>query len=332
MDNDGCYIFRLPGDKSFQAYKGNVENGLTPDSFIISPFDINLSPQISISSDEKLSLDTFPFSLLEESPIQLYPATFKKKHHRNVDFIISQLNEREKCVSCRYIPDDSRRINLKESFLNLHYAFPQCMVFCFYTPQSGTWIGASPELLLKKKENTLTTMALAGTRPSKDSPEEWDKKNIEEQEIVTDYIKSVLSSHGIPVKIENPLSTHKAGAVEHLRTDISGDSSELTCFEIKNLLDDLAPTPALCGFPKMKAFQLIKETEKFPREYYGGFFGPYYSDGNFNFYVLLRSLKAGKEGWAIYAGGGITSDSLPEEEYRETERKAENIISHLIFK
>jgi len=76
---------------------------------------------------------------------------------------------------------------------------------------TGCWIGASPELLLEASGNGVKTMALAGTRAAGES-REWDCKNLEEQQMVTDFISETLSGNGLDISI-SPLYTRNAGKV-----------------------------------------------------------------------------------------------------------------------
>lgn len=332
-DEFGYYIYRLPETTSIIAAKGTIKEGLHPGGFVVHPFDSSLFPIFTIEKIKELDLDTFPFDELEGVNLILEKETSSDEHIHRVSNVIAQLCEGEKCVLCRNINHSSGNIALKKSFLSLLQAFPHAMVYCFFSSVSGCWIGASPELLLRKKGIVLTSMALAGTRKAESNIRAWDNKNIEEQEIVTHYIADVLQHYCNHVKISNSLSTHKAGMVEHLRTDINAELSNVPdALNIGSLLEDLTPTPALCGYPKEKARRIINNTESFSREYYGGFIGPYGKDGDFDYFVLLRSLKIGKDGWCFYAGGGITPSSIPEEELKETERKANSILKYIIQK
>ncbi len=88
----------------------------------------------------------------------------------------------------------------------------------------------------------------------------------------------------------------------------------------------LSPTPALCGFPVESAMRIIDVCENFDRSYYGGFCGPYQNEGDFNFFVNLRSLRLTPAGCALYAGGGINEMSAPDDEWLETENKLSTLL------
>jgi isochorismate synthase len=75
------------------------------------------------------------------------------------------------------------------------------------------------------------------------------------------------------------------------------------------------------------ALEFIQKKEKHDREYYAGYLGPVGFTDMLNLYVNLRCLKVYSNCVALYIGGGITLDSVPEEEWQETEIKAETLLS-----
>ena len=341
---DSFFIYRLPGDSSFHGGAGTPRNGIHP-GFVLSSFyndeaalltieaekDFSISDltlfQDILNNDESFSKELFQRALypLPESSIS------KEQHLKNVADIIKALGNREKAICCAPICGDDT-LNLTQSFLNLAESFPTAFVFCFYSPQSGIWIGASPELLMKKNEKQLCTIALAGTRPA-GTAEDWDEKNIEEQKLVTDYIASVLDAYSLTFHFDSPPITKNAGSIEHLCTSFYIDSpKKFDKIWLSRFLSDFSPTPALCGMPKNKAYNLIKRTEIFSRGYYGGFIGPYNSDDDFSFFVLLRALRVERKRWCFYAGGGITKSSDPQMEWDETRRKASSILDKISYK
>ena len=222
--------------------------------------------------------------------------------------------------------------------------------FCYFWhhPKVGTWLGATPELLLKKENRQITTMSLAGTQPvkSNDNPI-WKYKEIEEQRLVTEYISSVLETKVINLNISKVESV-KAGNLWHLRTSISG---QIKMGGLKELLCELDPTPAVCGLPKETAEEFIKNNENYDREYYTGFLGElnfkeeYHRsatvrnpeskacmsvENKTELFVNLRCMKLENNIASIYVGGGITTDSDPEREWKETVDKSATLLK-IIF-
>lgn len=205
-----------------------------------------------------------------------------------------------------------------DAFVNLAKSTPSAFTFIFNHPDTGAWIGASPELLLSGNNGICRTMALAATKPS-DSSRPWSKKEIIEQRIVSEFISDSLKQLGIPFICSNAYN-RKAAGVQHICTDFSAQCPKLL---IHPLIAELHPTPALSGFPQKEAIDFITRHETHHRNYYGGFLGPESAQGDFRFYVNLRSMQFDKEKCCIYVGGGFTADSSPIDEWYETEIKAQ---------
>ena len=92
---------------------------------------------------------------------------------------------------------------------------------------------------------------------------------------------------------------------------------------MNTLLRNLAPTPALCGYPRREAMEFIRHYEGYPREFYGGYLGELNLAGekSAELYVNIRCMQVRKGELLLYAGGGILSDSDPVQEWDEIERK-----------
>lgn len=191
--------------------------------------------------------------------------------------------------------------------------------------ETGTWIIATPELLLYADSVWARTMSLAGTRPA-DTDEPWDTKNIEEQAIVTRFILDEWRRIGLDPVAEAPM-TLRSNRVEHICTRINARlSSEI---DIDTILEHTSPTPAVCGMPRYDARHLIEQHEAHSRGLYAGYIAVAHGD-TIRAFVTLRCARLDADGsFAVYAGGGITADSIPENELRETRLKASAIIEAL---
>ncbi|MFQ6614544.1 MAG: chorismate-binding protein, partial [Fidelibacterota bacterium] len=180
----------------------------------------------------------------------------------------------EKVVLARtYLTNE--KIEPLRFFPVLRRLYPHAFVSLVATPEYGTWIGASPELLLAVNEiQQFRTVSLAGTEPVNDSrePVKWTEKEFEEQAIVSRYILNRIQNQGIDeVHVEGPY-THQAGNVYHLRTDITGSLRSRTgVVQASRLAELLHPTPAVCGRPKKQALEFIRATEPFHRKLYAGY-------------------------------------------------------------
>jgi len=191
------------------------------------------------------------------------------------------------------------------------------------------WIGASPEPLICARENELFTVSLAGTRPYSESNMDfsnWNHKELVEQEYVTKNIVNVLEEYEIKDYKKKGPYTKKAGKLIHLRTDFSFQYSEVGD-KLALLINALHPTSAICGMPKEKSLGFIKGMEKHNREYYAGFLGPVGIDDRLQLFVNLRCMKVLENELALFIGGGITDESVPEDEWEETEIKADTLLS-----
>ncbi len=210
--------------------------------------------------------------------------------------------------------DIAGRFSAARIFLNACASCPHAMVSLVHG-SCGTWIGASPEILMQGSlAGGWQTMALAGTRKS-GTEGAWDDKNRHEQAIVADYIRQVLTPAAADLT-ESEAYTFQAGGVEHLRTDFAFSTKE--SMRIQDVVHSLHPTPAVCGLPKERAQQCILTTETQDRRYYSGFLGFWDNGQACSLYVNLRCLKLSQQGVRLYAGGGILPQSDPDSEWLET--------------
>ncbi|WP_163273792.1 isochorismate synthase [Dysgonomonas sp. 511] len=198
--------------------------------------------------------------------------------------------------------------------------YPANFVFLSNTPETGAWMGISPELLVAQHGDTYKTVALAGTKQAGSG--DWDDKNLEEQQIVVDYMQQQISAIGCDMQTSDTF-TAQAGYVEHLKTKFSFRLKD--GHRIGDLLHLLHPSPAVCGFPKEEAFAFINENESYDRRYYSGFVGSLGMDGGSRLYVNLRCMQIGSDILRLYAGGGILPTSGLEKEWEETENKLQTI-------
>lgn len=202
--------------------------------------------------------------------------------------------------------------------------YPRLMVMLFSTPVTGTWLMATPEILLETKHNTVQTMALAGTMPYSEGYAEWSEKNKTEQHVVEKYIEDTIAPFATNIIKDGPY-TARAGNLQHLRTDFRFQMHE----PLGRLIARLHPTPAVCGQPKHDARQFILQHEGINRRYYSGFAGPLNVQGESHLYVSLRCAELFCDHAELYAGGGIMPDSQRDAEWQETESKMNTIANVL---
>ena len=312
------YSYRLPGDLmiSFGSSEKIIE-GIGEPGFVIGMFNPEI-PFLTIpyKATSRMSVGETLYNYPEHS-------TGSEDYRREVEGIVSDIDNipGRKVVACR-VEIRNRPLDLAATFFDFCRKFPETMVFCFSSKVTGCWIGASPELLLKCHGGNLETMSLAGTRKAA-GREVWDKKNDEEQLIVTEYIVKILQKHGLTPEIGERF-TKITGEIEHLCTPISALKTQN--LHLYDLLKDLSPTPALCGNPKEFALHEIKKYENFDRGCYGGFCGPFHSEEDFSLNVVLRCASYQENRYNVYVGGGITNRSEFSEEWKETNLKLRNMF------
>lgn len=341
------YVARYPGmgDRFFAGAADYVSEGIGGEGFSLAPFFhtdriISIPHQYSLREASEYSLPlksgidgllnqvNFPFP--EES-------TTEDEYCGEIQNIKESLSATGgKIVASRALVIE-KKVDIAATYLNLCWKYPSAFVFLFKLNNSQIWMGASPEVLLIRDGEKGFTMSLAGTRLS-DTDGEWDDKNVEEQQIVTKYIADTLGSLGISTAPEETF-TLKAGPVEHICTPVVANFETITSSTTppRNLtpgmiLGKLAPTPALCGYPRREAMEVISKSEKFERAFYGGYCGLTFSDSSYALFVNLRSMRVEADKCALYAGGGITLKSQPDAEWEETERKLSTIQKNIIEK
>lgn len=247
-------------------------------------------------------------------------------------------------------------VDAKQLFLKACKSYPRMFVALVSTPESGTWLMATPEVLVEKEKTIFHTMALAGTMAlhgrhlTFDTPPGtasrnmsaattewgqqlgWTDKNIEEQRFVATYILERLKQLADDIEEQGP-RTVRAGNLVHLRSDFL-----FTLREGKGLgalLEALHPTPAVCGVPKDATLDFILKNEPSPRRYYSGFCGPLnlhtsadeQTAADTSLFVSLRCMQIDGRTCMLYAGGGLLKESEEQQEWEETEAKMQTMRS-----
>lgn len=235
------------------------------------------------------------------------------------------LNNVKKVVIARKETIEISQFNIIKTYKTLIQKYPSAMVYCWFHPKIGLWMGATPELLCKLKENHFTTVALAGTQIANSNENViWGNKEKIEQQLVTDFMVHKLKVDIQNLKLSNPY-TVKAGHLWHLKTDIEGELNLKS--NLKKIIQKIHPTPAVCGVPKRAAKNFIIKNEGYNREFYTGYLGEININLTTELFVNLRCMKIIDNNISIYVGGGITKDSIPEFEWNETVTKAETMKS-----
>lgn len=251
-------------------------------------------------------------------------AAYQEKLVKVIDFI--KANQLSKLVISRrkLVQFNDSKLSLSQTFLNLCESYKNAFVY-FFMKDGKCWLGAFSELLGKfdKETSIFSTMSLAGTIPV---DENWTNKEIEEQKPVTSFIENILLKYADEVK-KSETYDHISGNIKHLRTDFN---TEISKEDLENIISELHPTPAVCGIPKEICQNAIENFESHPRNFYAGYI-KVETEENVQYFVNLRCAEFFKNAALIYVGGGITAESSPEKEWRETELKSEAVLKNLSF-
>ncbi len=234
-------------------------------------------------------------------------------------------NTFQKVVLSRCIHENKARVfSISKMYSALCVKYPDAFVYVINHPESGTWMGVSPEILLSKEGDLYKTASLAATKALTKSsdPINWTEKEMDEQEIVSQSILSNLQNLGALEIDQNGPVNKTAGNLVHLQSIFSYKFSG----EYDKITKLLHPTPAVCGQPKEESLKFILEQEGYNRSYYTGYLGPV-NKRSISLFVNLRCMQIFPSKLVLYVGGGITADSNSIEEWKETENKAQTLLS-----
>ena len=311
-------IYSFPNQNGFKTI---IPNDTEKDCFTFQPFEKQF-PTIAFKGEEqaielnncKYPLD-FKNSDKTKSTTQI---TYKKGFDIIKQAIIK--GEVSKVILSKLVVKPFDSTNTFQLIQQLRNQFPSAFIYCVNHQETGSWIGATPELLLKEGEGIANTVALAGTKMTEEI--KWTNKEYEEQNIVRNYIEEVMTKLGLSYQV-SPLETIQSGKLFHLMNKIKiklNNNSDLL-----GIINLLHPTPAIAGLPKEKSLDVIKKAEDHYRKYYCGVIGVTNKDIS-AYYVNLRCGQVQKNSITAYAGGGITSDSDFEAEWIESTEKSKSLL------
>ncbi len=194
--------------------------------------------------------------------------------------------------------------------------------------------GCTPELLVRKRGQSVESMCLAGTCPAGDDTAEAkrladglmaDAKNRAEHEHVVHFMREVLGRICHDVDIPKTPQILSLSHVQHLHTPVS--AKVLEGVDLPEVMGDLHPTPAVAGTPVGEAKMLIRQIESYNRGFFAGACGYIDGDGDGAFSVGLRTGVFDGEGGWVYAGCGIVEGSVADDEFDEIDMKLKTILS-----
>lgn len=331
-------FFRLPHAREYTMVEGATQelmscvqlNGLS--GFVVAPFEVKPGQPIVVIRPERVTKALCPSASTEGTYVPSAPSSPSPNYHIDFSNFHAQLLQAtfRKIVLARCSEESAPQpTDTVQLFHRACQLYPRMFIALVHTPQSGTWLTATPEILLEGCGSDWRTIALAGTmrlEPDQLGGEgesvTWSTKNIEEQRIVATYIAECLEQFADDFHEEGPRTVRAANLV-HLRSDFTFRLASKDC--IGELIQTLHPTPAVCGLPKREAFRFIIHNEHTPRRYYSGFMGMFDPEAETHLYVSLRCMNIAADGFHLYAGGGLLKGSTEEQEWQETEAKLETM-------
>jgi isochorismate synthase len=336
-----------------------------PEGFIFSPFDKQktscfLKADLSFSFSNGLLLEPKnPTEISSQNWLQevvskvllkkVKPHYSKKNtvdisldRNKFEQLVQQSIQQIEAGVFEKIVPSRSKSIELPEAFdaleafQKLCNAYSNAMVSFISIPTIGTWLGATPELLVAVEAKTIfKTVALAGTKIFEEGINlknvAWTQKEIEEQALVSRYIINNFKKIRLREFEEHGPKTVVAGNLMHLKTEFSVDMKVTNFPQLGSvMLNLLHPTSAVCGMPLETSLEFLQQHEGYDREFYSGYLGPVNMNNNFNIFVNLRCMQLFEGQAIVYAGAGVTVDSVPEHEWEETEMKLNTLLNVIL--
>ncbi len=327
-------LFRLPNEDKIYFIKGqmlditkNVNFNSDKPCFVVSPYaQKNMAYIIFIDEIEEWNNETFELHYNTNFNTNTSQKEYKNYVSQAIGAIKNKHNVNK--IVCARVKNIDKKRTFDEYifFKKLSQNYPSAFTYLISSPTTGTWLGASPELLLQYKNSTITTVALAGTLPNDDA-KQWSKKEIIEHKWVEDFITETLNSFAKNI-LQSKANTIVMGNIKHIKSvfisNLKNDKN--TALE---LLKKINPTPAVCGLPQGFANNFIQKNEGFERQLYSGFIGLLNYKKESQLYVNIRCAQILKNSINLYAGAGITASSIPQKEWVETENKIAALDSFL---
>ena len=221
-----------------------------------------------------------------------------------------------------------RDLDIRVILRRLAGRYPDC-----YTFACANLVGATPELLIRRQDDDVSSLVLGGTAPrGRDAAEDErlgaallaSAKEREEHEYAVVGVRAVLAARCDRLKMDSAPSLRRFANVQHLATWITGrlgGGQAASEHSVLALADALHYTPAVCGTPAEPAMELIRDLEAMDRGRYAGPVGWVDARGNGEWGIALRCAQVDGRHARLFAGCGIVAGSDPEAELAETQAK-----------
>ena len=273
------------------------------------------------------------------------PKNVKVKSNTSKSRFLSMVNKAKKYIKLGDIFQVvlSQRFEAKltkkpiDIYKKLRVTNPSPFMF-FFNFNDFQIIGASPEILVRLRDNKITVRPIAGTRPrgktiKKDRFYEKDllkdKKELSEHLMLLDLGRNDAGkvSKINSVKVTESFIIERYSHVMHIVSNVIGKYNKKFS-KFKSLLAGF-PAGTVSGAPKIRAMEIIDELETSKRKVYAGGIGYFSANGEFDTCIALRTAVAKNKKFYVQAGAGIVADSKPKNEYEETINKAKALINAL---
>ncbi len=216
---------------------------------------------------------------------------------------------------------------------------PSCTIYGLPTTDGRRYVGASPELLVRRAGGDVTCHPLAGTIaiPPDVDPVDYhawllgSAKNLHEHGVLVDDVVTTLGRYYEDISADPAPSIVTLRTVAHLGTWIRGHDDVHTAPDALTLLELLHPTAAVGGLPRVPAYELLQRLEPFDRGHYAGPVGWIDQTGDGEFWIGIRGVLVEGPHFEAWAGAGIVSESDPIAEREETRDKLASVMSSVLL-
>jgi len=289
---------------------------------------INSGSELIKSSGLKTSFD---FPIINDFIYSLETSNTNLKKVLNRGIQLVEKGILEKIVLANRIKIKFKnKLDLVEILKRLKKNHPNTCRYVWKRNSKDILFGASPEKLFSFNNPNLTLEALAGTISTNSNLNKFLKspKDLNEHNYVTEYLIKCLEVSKIKNFKKSEIKVKSFGDISHLQTLIFSKVENICPFE---LLKNLHPSPAVCGYPKNVALDWINTLESFPRGNYASPIGWVDVSGNASFLLVIRGARYIEENIEFTAGSGIVSGSVLEKEIDEIKLKFESIVKQIFF-
>ena len=315
---------------------------------------------INVFNDEKITNFSKKYTQVQNELNSLYNSNFNIKKKNNIKKSSLRINIKSNTSKSSFLNmvkkaknfikiGDIFQVVLSQRFeaklskdpidiyKKLRVTNPSPFMFFFNFPDFQI-IGASPEILVRLRDNKITVRPIAGTRPR---GKNYTQDKFYEKDLLND--KKELSEHLMlldlgrndagkvskinTVKVTESFTIERYSHVMHIVSNVTGVYNNKYS-KFKSLLAGF-PAGTVSGAPKIRAMEIIDQLEKTKRKVYAGGIGYFSANGEFDTCIALRTAMVKNKKFYVQAGAGIVADSVPLKEYEETVNKAKALINAL---